>query len=76
MTAMRVVADRERCCSAGRCVDTAADLFDQEEEDGRVVVLADRVPAGREEDAREAVELCPSRALRVEDDAADPGEGR
>jgi len=39
-------------------------VFDQDD-DGIVVVLADEVPAGQEDNAREAVRLCPSQALQV-----------
>jgi len=44
----------------------AADVFDQDD-DGIVVVLVDEVPAGEEDNAREAVRLCPSQALRIAD---------
>lgn len=60
---MRVEADREACISAGNCVMVAEAVFDQDD-DGVVVVLADEVPAGEHEHAREAVRLCPAGALR------------
>ena len=63
---MRVQADRDVCISAGNCVMAAADVFDQDD-DGIVVVLVDEVPDGEEDNAREAVRLCPSQALRVID---------
>ncbi|MBD3934975.1 ferredoxin [Streptomyces chumphonensis] len=62
---MRVGVDRERCCSAGMCVLTAPEVFDQDEVDGRVMLLLDPVPAERVAEAREAVSFCPSGALRV-----------
>ena len=61
---MRVQADRDVCISAGNCVMVADTVFDQDD-DGIVVVLADEVPAGQEDNAREAVRLCPSQALQV-----------
>ncbi|MFI8178597.1 ferredoxin [Streptomyces microflavus] len=62
---LRVIADRDLCCSAGRCAATAPDLFDQDDTDGRVLLLRPDIPAGREEAVREAVDLCPSGALRL-----------
>ena len=63
---VRVQADRDVCISAGNCVMAAGALFDQDE-DGIVVVLVDEVPEGEEDSAREAVRLCPSQALQVDD---------
>jgi ferredoxin len=63
---VKVLADRDVCISAGNCVMAAGALFDQDD-DGSVVVLVDEVPEGEEDNAREAVRLCPSQALRVED---------
>ncbi|GAA4688953.1 hypothetical protein GCM10023347_50950 [Streptomyces chumphonensis] len=47
------------------CVLTAPEVFDQDEVDGRVMLLLDPVPAERVAEAREAVSFCPSGALRV-----------
>jgi ferredoxin len=44
----------------------ASAVFDQDD-DGIVVLLADPVPEGEEDRAREAVKLCPSGALRLLD---------
>jgi len=63
---VKVQADRDVCISAGNCVMAAGALFDQDE-DGIVVVLVDEVPEGEEDSAREAVRLCPSQALQVDD---------
>jgi ferredoxin len=63
---VKVQADRDVCISAGNCVMAAADVFDQDD-DGLVVVLVDEVPDGDEDNAREAIRLCPSQALRVVD---------
>ncbi|MFD0557053.1 ferredoxin [Stackebrandtia endophytica] len=62
---MRVTADRERCASAGMCALTAPKVFDQDEVDGRVIVI-ESAPADEEVKAvTEAIELCPSGALRL-----------
>jgi ferredoxin len=62
---MRIAADRERCASAGMCALTAPGVFDQDDEDGRVLVLNAEPEAGDAEDAADAVGLCPSGALTV-----------
>lgn len=64
---MRVNADRERCCSSGMCALTAPDVFDQSEEDGRVWVLEPEPPEELWAAVREAVQLCPSHALSLDD---------
>jgi ferredoxin len=62
---MRIKADRDVCVGAGQCVLTDPDVFDQSEEDGIVMLLAE-VPGSEHEDrAREAVSLCPSGALSL-----------
>ena len=43
----------------------AADAVFDQDDDGIVVVITDEVPAGQEDNVREAVRLCPSQALRV-----------
>ena len=63
---MRVEADRDACISAGNCVMTAGEIFDQDD-DGIVVVLVPEVSADDEATVREAVKLCPASALRLVD---------
>jgi ferredoxin len=63
---VRVEADRDACISAGNCVMTAGEIFDQDD-DGIVVVLASEVRADDEAKVREAVKLCPASALRLVD---------
>jgi ferredoxin len=62
---MRVAADREICMSAGMCVMTADEFFDQDD-DGVVLLVSDEVP---ETDVarrvQNAVKLCPSGALQL-----------
>ena len=63
---VKVQADRDVCISAGNCVMAADAVFDQDD-DGIVVVLVDEVPEGEQDHVREAVRLCPSQALQVDD---------
>lgn len=56
-----LVVSRGLCIGAGQCVLSTPDLFDQSE-DGRVLLRRQPVDA---EQARVAVDLCPSGALRL-----------
>ncbi|WP_099855275.1 ferredoxin [Micromonospora zamorensis] len=62
---MKIVTHTDRCISSGMCALAAPEVFDQDEADGRVVVL----PAGREPGARpaalHAAALCPAQAIEV-----------
>ncbi|MGP4016145.1 ferredoxin [Saccharopolyspora sp. 5N708] len=62
---MRIEADLDRCVGAGQCVLTEPALFDQNEDDGRVVVLVTEVDGSAADAAREAVQVCPSGALSL-----------
>nr|AXL06525.1 ferredoxin [uncultured bacterium] len=63
---MKVIADTGKCIGAGQCVLTEPDVFDQNENDGRVIVLNDAPESELlAQKAREAVYLCPSRALSI-----------
>ncbi|WP_306307731.1 ferredoxin [Nocardia araoensis] len=57
--------DRDRCVSAGMCVLTAPEVFDQDPEDGRVVPLAPTPAPEWESAVREAAQLCPSGAITI-----------
>ena len=64
---MRLVIDRDRCIGAGQCVLTDPEMFDQDEDDGRVVFLAERSEEVTPTISR-AVGFCPSGALTLADD--------
>jgi ferredoxin len=64
---VKVSADREVCVCAGMCVMTAPGVFDQDD-DGVVLLLTEEVPDGEDNRVRDAVNLCPSGALRLVDD--------
>ena len=62
---LRVEADRSKCMGAGMCALNAPEVFDQDENEGLVVVL-EAEPAAEHEDAvRDAVNLCPASAIRL-----------
>lgn len=66
-TQIRVRAAREVCIGSGMCALTAPEVFDQDDEDGLVLVLRARLPqSGPDaEAAREAAVLCPAGAISV-----------
>ena len=64
---MKVIVDQDKCIASGQCVLSAADVFDQREEDGIVVLLNPDPPAERAGDVRRAAALCPARAITVEE---------
>ncbi|HZF55035.1 MAG TPA: ferredoxin [Polyangiaceae bacterium] len=65
---MRVLVEYERCCGAGQCVMVAPKVFDQGD-DGLVVLLDERPPPDQVKAVREAVSICPSSTLRLEESA-------
>lgn len=68
---MRITVDRERCIGAGMCALLAPDVFDQDEDDGRVRLL-DPSPQRGHSAVREALHSCPSGALGI-DESSDQG---
>jgi ferredoxin len=62
---MRVTIDQERCIGSGQCVLTAADVFDQREDDGIVVLLDAEPSPGSQADVRQAAKLCPAVAIGI-----------
>jgi ferredoxin len=65
---MRVTADKDRCIAAGQCVLKASEVFDQDEETGLVIVKVERPTAEQAANVKLAARLCPSEAIKVEDD--------
>ncbi|MFC9508770.1 ferredoxin [Streptomyces sp. NPDC057002] len=63
--ALRIGVDRERCAGAGMCALTAPEVFDQDDEEGLVVLLRpDPAPEHRAA-ARMAAGLCPAGAIAL-----------
>ena len=63
---MRVLVDRSVCISAGQCTRVAPEVFDQDDEDGLVVVRQEYPESELATRVQEAVRLCPARAIVVE----------
>jgi ferredoxin len=64
---VKIIADLSRCVGAGQCVLTEPALFDQNPDDGTVVVLDDQPSGSLAEAAHDAVRICPSQALSIDD---------
>ena len=64
---MRVTVDRDKCVASGQCVLTAADVFDQGDDDGLVLLLNDHPSAERWADIKQAAALCPALAISIDE---------
>ncbi|HEX4790938.1 MAG TPA: ferredoxin [Actinospica sp.] len=67
---MKVTVDQERCCGSGQCVLAAAEVFDQRDEDGIVVLLEEDPAPPLHERVREAATICPAAAITLEEVAS------
>ena len=63
----KLTIDMDKCLSSGQCAYLQPDLFDVNEE-GIPTVLIDAIDdEALTEKAREAIEMCPSQAISLED---------
>ncbi|GAA4363588.1 ferredoxin [Actinomadura verrucosospora] len=67
---MRIVADHDRCLGAGQCALYAPEVFDQSDEDGTVVLLAESPPGELHETVRRAALMCPNQVISLHEQAA------
>lgn len=65
---MRIVTDLDKCCGNGICVIDAPEVFDQNDDDGTVVVLTSEPAAELHEAVRAAARHCPTEAITVLED--------
>ncbi|MFI1016403.1 ferredoxin [Streptomyces sp. NPDC020965] len=63
---MKVTIEPGKCVSAGLCVQTAPDVFDQREDDGVVILLTEHPPGDLSTDIKDAVLLCPAGAIQLD----------
>ncbi len=61
---MRVTVDRTRCEGHGVCEDVAPEIY-RLDEDGKLEILAEPVPAAMEKKAESGARLCPVAALTI-----------
>ncbi|OEV14018.1 ferredoxin [Streptomyces nanshensis] len=62
---MRIAVDAERCIGAGMCALTAPEVFDQDADDGHVLLLRAEPPTAARAAARMAAGVCPSGAITL-----------
>ena len=60
---MKVKLNQDACIGCGVCASTAEDLFEIGSEDGLSSAKCDVVPEGKEEEAKAAIESCPTGAI-------------
>ncbi len=64
---MRIDADKDVCIGAGVCALAIPEIFDQDFDDGRVLLLREPLGDGEHHAVRRAVSLCPSGALSIQE---------
>ncbi|MGP4014895.1 ferredoxin [Saccharopolyspora sp. 5N708] len=62
---MKVEVEADKCIASGQCVLLSDAVFDQDDEDGTVVLRTSEVPSSEENAVRDAERICPARAIRV-----------
>ncbi len=62
---MKVYVDQDLCISCGLCIDTCPDVFSWND-DEKAQAIDIEVPEELEDSAREALESCPSEAIKEE----------
>ncbi|KLU11472.1 MULTISPECIES: ferredoxin [Kocuria] len=63
---MRVSVDRTRCAGSGQCSALAPAVFDQQEDDGVVLLLDAEPPEALHSAVREAALACPVAAILLD----------
>lgn len=64
---MRIVARQQTCIGSGQCVFTDPEAFDQDDDGVVQVIRAEPENEQQEALAKQAVQVCPSRSLWLED---------
>ena len=65
---MKLSIDQSRCIGAGQCVLKAPMVFDQQEEDGLVILLQEHPAPEHEASARTAARVCPAEVISVREE--------
>lgn len=66
---MKIELDIEKCVGAGVCVLAAPENFDQNDDDGVVVVLDDQPSGSQLPEVRDAAARCPAAVIRLAETA-------
>ncbi|MGQ9512037.1 ferredoxin, partial [Thermodesulfitimonas sp.] len=62
---MRVEVDPDLCIGCGTCVDLCPGVFGWSEEEEKAVATGSEVPEDLEDACQEAVESCPTEAIKT-----------
>ena len=62
---MKVSVDRDKCVASGQCVLSAAAVFDQDEDEGVVILLSDDPDPDQYDAVRLAAQMCPASVITV-----------
>jgi ferredoxin len=65
---MRLTVDQSRCIGSGQCVMTEPEVFDQDEEEGWVVLMVERPGEPLAGNVRKAARSCPVQAIALLED--------
>lgn len=60
---MKVKVDPELCIACGACISLAPEVYDWDD-DGKAKAIAAEVPSDKEGEAKEALESCPTEAIK------------
>ena len=62
---MKAVIDKDACTGCGLCADTCPEVYEMQ--DDIAVTKVDAVPEGAVDSCKQAVEDCPSEAIKLEE---------
>lgn len=62
---MKVTVDADKCVASGQCVLAAGEVFDQNEDDGTVILLNADPDPQQYEGVRLAAQMCPALVIHV-----------
>ena len=62
---MNVTVEPKKCIAAGMCVAYAPEVFDQDDDNGIVVLLTEHPTDDQADNVRNAAEYCPAQVISV-----------
>lgn len=62
---MRIITNLDKCCGNGQCVMDAPEVFDQNDDDGTVILLQPEPAPEQESATRDAARHCPTEAIEI-----------
>lgn len=64
---MKVEVETRKCIAAGMCVAHAPEVFDQDDDNGIVILLDEQPDADQDDNVRSAAEFCPAQVISLHD---------